>query len=84
MTWTMQDILGIYIVMIFIGFIILLIGVSIIKEFSNSNSAIYIGSIISIIGSFIMGAPILVLIVYYGGQLASTFIEVTEYLFANF
>ena len=84
MTWTMQDILGIYIVMIFIGFIILLIGVSIIKEFSNSNCAIYTGATIAAVGAIVMGAPILVLIVYYGGQLASTFIEVTEYLFANF
>ena len=70
--------------MIFIGLIILLIGVSIIKECSNSKCALYIGATIAAVGAIIMGAPILVLIVYYGGQLASTFIEVTKYLFANF
>lgn len=84
MTWTLNNILGIYVAMIFIGLIIFLLGMAIIEQFSGNNYALYIGATIAAIGAIVMGAPILVLIVYYGGQLASTFIEATEYLFANF
>ena len=84
MTWTVNDILGIYVTMIFFGFIIFLLGMAITQEFSGSNCALYIGATIAAVGAIVMGAPILVLIVYYGGQLASTFIEATKYLFANF
>ena len=84
MTWTMNDILGIYVTMIFCGFIFFLLGIAITQQFSGNNYALYIGATVAAIGAIVMGAPILVLIVYYGGQLASTFIEATEYLFANF
>ena len=84
MTWTVNDILGIYVTMIFFGFIIFLLGMTITQEFSGSNCALYIGATIAAVGAIVMGAPIMISIVYFGEKLIFTFIEATEYLFANF
>ena len=84
MTWTLDEIIGLYFMTLLIGFIIVGIGFSIITTWPNNNVATYLGASICAIGAIVAAAPIMVSIVYFGEKLVFTFIEVTEYLFANF
>lgn len=84
MTWTLDEIIGLYFMTLLIGFIIMGIGFSIITTWPNNNVAVYLGASICAIGAVLAAAPIMTSIVYFGEKLVFTFIEVTEYLFANF
>lgn len=84
MTWTLDAIIGFYFATLIIGCIIMGIGASIITNWPNNNVAIYLGASICAIGAILAAAPIMTSIVYFGEKLVFTFIEVTEYLFANF
>lgn len=84
MTWTLDEIIGLYFMTLLIGFIIVGIGFSIITTWPNNNVAVYLGASICAIGAVLAAAPIMTSIVYFGEKLVFTFIEVTEYLFANF
>lgn len=84
MTWTLDEIIGFYFATLIIGFIIMCIGGSIITNWPNNNIAIYLGAFICAIGAILVAAPIMISIVYFGEKLVFTFIEATEYLFANF
>lgn len=84
MTWTLDGIIGLYFAVLIIGCIIMCIGGSIITNWPNNNVAIYLGASICAIGAILAAAPIMISIVYFGEKLVFTFIEATEYLFANF
>ena len=84
MTWTLDAIIGFYFATLIIGFIIMRIGWGIITTWPNNNVAVYLGASICAIGAILAAAPIMTSIVYFGEKLIFTFIEVTEYLFANF
>ena len=84
MTWTLDAIIGFYFATLIIGCIIMCIGGSIITTWPNNNVAIYLGASICAIGAVLAAAPIMTSIVYFGEKLIFTFIETTEYLFANF
>ena len=84
MTWTLDAIIGFYFATLIIGCIIMGIGASIITNWPNNNVTIYLGASICAIGAILAAAPIMTSIVYFGEKLVFTFIEVTEYLFANF
>ena len=84
MTWTLDEIIGLYFVTLTISCIIMGIGCSIIINWPNNNVAIYLGASIYAIGAILAAAPIMISIVYFGEKLVFTFIEATEYLFANF
>ena len=84
MTWTLDAIIGFYFATLIIGFIIMCIGWGIITTWPNNNVAVYLGASICAIGAILAAAPIMTSIVYFGEKLIFTFIEVTEYLFANF
>lgn len=84
MTWTLDAIIGFYFATLIIGFIIMCIGWGIITTWPNNNVAVYLGASICAIGAVLAAAPIMTSIVYFGEKLVFTFIEATEYLFANF
>lgn len=84
MTWTLDEIIGLYFMTLLIGCIIMGIGGSIIATWPNNNVAVYLGASICAIGAILAAAPIMTSIVYFGEKLVFTFIEATEYLFANF
>lgn len=84
MTWTLDAIIGFYFATLIIGCIIMCIGGSIITTWPNNNVAIYLGASICSVGAILAAAPIMTSIVYFGEKLVFTFIEATEYLFANF
>lgn len=84
MTWTLDGIIGLYFITLIMGCIIMSIGGSIITTWPNNNVAIYLGASICAIGAILAAAPIMISIVYFGEKLVFTFIEATEYLFANF
>ena len=84
MTWTLDAIIGFYFATLIIGCIIMYIGGSLITNWPNNNIAIYLGASICAIGAILVAAPIMISIVYFGEKLIFTFIEATEYLFANF
>ena len=84
MTWALDGIIGLYFAVLIIGCIIMCIGGSIITNWPNNNVAIYLGASICAIGAILAAAPIMISIVYFGEKLVFTFIEATEYLFANF
>lgn len=84
MTWTLDAIIGFYFATLIIGFIIMCIGWGIITTWPNNNVAVYLGASICAIGAVLAAAPIMTSIVYFGEKLIFTFIEATEYLFANF
>jgi hypothetical protein len=84
MTWTLDEIIGLYFVTLTIGCIIIGIGWNIIGTWPNNNVAIYLGASICAIGVILVAAPIMISIVYFGEKLVFAFIEATEYLFANF
>jgi hypothetical protein len=84
MTWTLDAIIGFYFATLIIGCIIMCIGGGIITTWPNNSVAIYLGASICAIGAIFAAAPIMTSIVYFGEKLVFTFIEVTEYLFANF
>jgi NhaP-type Na+/H+ or K+/H+ antiporter len=84
MTWTFDEIIALYFITLIIGCIIISIGIKIIVTWPNNNIAIYLGASICAVGAILVAAPIMTSIVYFGEKLVFTFIEATEYLFANF